>query len=50
MVFGQNPNFALSLNSNLPALEGTTSSQVEADILDTMYAAKKVPYKVNPVK
>ena len=32
MVFGKNQNFPVSLNSNLPALERVTSSQVVADI------------------
>ena len=38
MVFGKNPNFPVSLNSNLPALKGVTSSQVVADNLNAMNA------------
>ena len=41
MVFGKNPNFPVSLNSNLPALEGVTSSQVVADNLNAMHAARQ---------
>ena len=40
MVFGKNPNFPVSLNSNLPAF-GVTSSQVVADNLDAMHAARQ---------
>ena len=40
MVFGKNPNFPVSLNSNLPAL-GVTSSQVVADNLDAIHAARQ---------
>mgnify|MGYP001795813812 CR=1 FL=1 len=41
MVFGRNPNFPLSSNSNLPALEGATSSQVVANNLNAMHAARQ---------
>ena len=40
MVFGKNQNFPVSLNSNLPALEGVTFSQVVADNLNAMHAAR----------
>ena len=40
MVFGKNPNFPVSLNSNLPALEGVTSSQVVADNLSCNACSK----------
>ena len=41
MVFGNNPNFPVSLNSNLPALEVVTSSQVVADHLNAIHAARQ---------
>ena len=40
MVFGKNQNFPVSLNSNWPALEGVTFSQVVADNLNAMHAAR----------
>ena len=40
MVFGKNQNFPVSLNSNLPALEGVTFSQVVADNLSAKQAAR----------
>ena len=40
IVFGKNQNFPVSLNSNLPALEGVTFSQVVADNLNAMHAAR----------
>ena len=40
MVFGKNQNFPVSLNSNLPALEGVTFSQVVADNLSAKHAAR----------
>ena len=42
MVFGHNPDFLLNLNSNFPALEGTTSNQVVADNLNTVHTARQV--------
>ena len=41
MVFGKNPNFPVNLNSILPALESVTSSQVVADNLNAMQAARQ---------
>ena len=41
MVFGKNPNFPVTLDSNLSALEGVTSSQVAADNLNAMHAARQ---------
>ena len=41
MVLGENPIFPISLNSNLPALEGVTSSQVVAENLNAMHAARQ---------
>ena len=41
MVFGKNPNFPVRCNFNLRALEGVTSSQVVADNLNAMHAARQ---------
>ena len=41
MVFEKYPNFQVCLISNLPALEDVTSSQVVADNLDAMHAARQ---------
>ena len=42
MAFGKNPDFPVSLNTNLPALEGVTSSQLVASNLNVMHAARQV--------
>ena len=41
MIFGKNPNFQVSFNSNFPALESATSNQVVADNLNAMHAARQ---------
>ena len=41
LVFGRNPNLPTVMNSNLPALEGVSSSQLIADHLNAMHAARK---------
>ena len=42
LVFGENPNLPNRMNDNLPALEGTTSSQVFAKHLNALHAARKI--------
>ena len=41
LVFGHNPNFPSCLNDKLPALEGTTSSEVVVKSLNALHAARK---------
>ena len=41
LVFGKNSNIPTSLNSKLPSMEGKTSSQIIADNLNAMHAARK---------
>ena len=40
-VFGGNPNYPSALNSKLPALEGTSSSEVAASNINAMHAARQ---------
>ena len=42
LVFGENPNLPNLMNDNLPALEGTRSSEVFARHLNTLHAARRV--------
>ena len=42
LVFGENPNMPNIINDNLPALEGTTSSEVFAKHLNALHAARKI--------
>ena len=42
LVFGENPNLPNLINDNLPALEGTMSSEVFARHLNTLHAARRV--------
>ena len=41
LVFGENPNLPNIMNNNLPALQGTTSSEVFAQHLNALHAARK---------
>lgn len=41
LVFGKNPNLPAFLNDKLPALEGVSTSEVVADNLNAMHAARK---------
>ena len=41
LVFGKNPNYPCAENDHLPALESKTSSQVVADNLNALHAARK---------
>ena len=41
LVFGENPNLPNIMNNNLPALQGTTSSEVFAEHLNALHAARK---------
>ena len=41
LVFGENPNLPNIMNNNLPALQGTTSSEVFAKHLNALHAARK---------
>ena len=41
LVFGQNPNLPNIMEENLPALEGTTRSDVFAKHLNTLHDAHK---------
>ena len=41
LVFGKNPNFPSFLNDKLPALEGISTSEVVANNLNAMHAARK---------
>ncbi|MCG7877703.1 MAG: transposase [Candidatus Thiodiazotropha endolucinida] len=41
LVFGQNPNLPNIMNDTLPALQGTTSSEVFAQHLNALHAARK---------
>ena len=41
LVFGKNPNYPCVLTDKVPALEGQTSSQVVAENLNAMHAARK---------
>ena len=40
-MFGENPNLPNIMNNNLPALQGTTSSEVFAEHLNALHAARK---------
>ena len=40
-VFGGNPNYPTALNSKLPALEGTSSSEVAPSNINAMHAARQ---------
>ena len=42
LVFGENPNLPNTMNDNLPALEGTTSSKISAKHLNALHAARKI--------
>ena len=42
LVFGENPNLPNIMNDNLPALEGSTSSEVFAKHLNALHAARKI--------
>lgn len=42
LVFGENPNLPNIMNDTLPALEGTTSSEIFAQHLNALHAARKV--------
>ena len=42
LVFGENPNLPNIMNDHLPALEGTTSSEVFAKHLNALHAARKI--------
>ena len=42
LVFGENPNLLNIMNDNLPALEGSTSSEVFAKHLNALHAARKI--------
>ena len=42
LVSGENPNLPNIMNDNLPALEGTTSSEVFAKHLNALHAARKI--------
>ena len=41
LVFGRNPNIPTVFNSNPPALEGTTSSELIAEHLNAMHASRR---------
>ena len=41
LVFGENPNLPNIMNNKLPALQGTTSSEVFAEHLNALHAARK---------
>ena len=41
LVFGRNPNFPVSSESELPALEGKTTSKLLADHLNALHAARE---------
>ena len=41
LVFGENPNLPNIMNNKLPALQGTTRSEVFADHLNALHAARK---------
>ena len=41
LVFGENPNLPTIMNSTLPALEGTTSSEFFAPHLNALHGARK---------
>ena len=41
LVFGETPNLPNIMNNNLPALQGTTSSEVFAQHLNALHAARK---------
>ena len=42
LVFGENPNLPNIMSDNLPAMEGTTSSEVFAKHLNALHAARKI--------
>ena len=42
LVFEENPNLPNIMNDNLPALEGTTSSEAFAKHLNALHAARKI--------
>ena len=42
LVFGENPNLPNIMNDNLPALEGTTSSEVFVKHLNALHTARKI--------
>ena len=42
LVFGENPNLPNIMNDNLPALEGTTSTEVFSKHLNVLHAARKI--------
>ena len=41
LVFGSNPNFSNAMNNVPPALEGKTTSQIVAENLNAMHAARQ---------
>ena len=41
LVFGENPNLPNIMNNKLPALQGTTRSEVFAQHLNAVHAARK---------
>ena len=42
LFFGENPNLPNIMKDNLPALEGSTSSEVFAKHLNALHAARKI--------
>ena len=42
LVFGENPNLPNIMSDNLPALEGSTSSEMFAKHLNTSHVARKI--------
>lgn len=50
LVYGSNPNVPNIMTDKLPALEGTTSSEVLAVHLNVLHAKDKVTFKLKQMR